>query len=188
MGMSSPEPIYHTAEMVRALIDESHAWPRHETVYGELLVSPAPRLLHERVTMRLAVELALYLRRELVGEVLRSPSDISWGRADVLVQPDVFVVPPGLASTARWAEVRHLLLAGETLSPSTARHDRFTKRRLYQQQGVPTYWIVDADQRHVEVWTPADDFPRFERERLVWRPDGATAPFTLDLAVLFRDG
>ena len=188
MGMSHPDPIYHTADMVRALIDESHAWPRYETVYGELLVSPAPRVRHERVTMALAAKLWQYLEREPVAEVMRSPADISWGRADVLVQPDVFVIPVGLASADGWVAVRHLLLAAETLSPSTARHDRFTKRRLYQQQGVPLYWIVDADARHVEVWTPADDFPRFERERLAWHPDGAATPFTLDLAALFRDG
>ena len=188
MGMSAPEPIYHTADMVRALIDESRAWPRYECVYGELLVSPAPRVLHERVTMRLAVALAKYLEREPIGEVMRSPADISWGRPDVLVQPDVFVVPPGLPNAAQWLDVRHLLLAAETLSPSTARHDRFTKRRLYQSQEVPVYWVVDADARHVEVWTPADDFPRFERERLVWHPEGAAAAFELALPELFRDG
>ena len=48
------------------------------------------------------------------------------------------------------------------------------------------YWVVDADQRSVEVWIPADDFPRFERERLVWRPPGAAEPFALELEALFR--
>jgi Uma2 family endonuclease len=134
--------------------------------------------------MRLAHKLAAYLEREPVGEVMRSPADISWGRPDVLVQPDVFVVPAGLPSTARWGDVRRLLLAAETLSPSTARQDRFTKRRLYQAQRVPVYWVVDADARRVEVWTPDDDFPRVERERLVWHPAGAGAPFELALDAL----
>jgi Uma2 family endonuclease len=187
MGMSSPETIYYTADMVRDLIDEARPWPRYECVYGELLASPAPRFLHERVTMRIALELGIYLKREPVGEVMRSPADISWGRPDVLAQPDVFVLPPGLSSSSRWIEVRHLLLAVETLSPSTQRHDRFTKRKLYQNQGVPLYWILDADDRHAEVWTPADEFPRFEREQLVWHPDGALTPFVLSLEELFRD-
>jgi Uma2 family endonuclease len=185
--MSAPEPIYYTADMVADLIDESRPWPRYECVYGELLVSPGPRFLHERVTMRLALALGAHLRREPVGELMRSPADIRFGRKDVLVQPDVFVIPRGFPNTTQWIEVRHLLLAAETLSPSTARHDRFTKRRLYQQEGVPVYWIVDADARHVEVWTPADDFPRIERERITWHPDGATTPFALDLAELFAD-
>ena len=37
---------YYTADMVRALPDDGN---RYETVYGELLVTPAPRLLHQLV-------------------------------------------------------------------------------------------------------------------------------------------
>jgi Uma2 family endonuclease len=51
---------------------------------------------------------------------------------------------------------------------------------------VPLYWIIDGDGRQVEVWTPADAFPRIERDRLVWQPEGAVAPFTLSLQELFR--
>ena len=67
------------------------------------------------------------------------------------------------------------------------RHDRFTKRKLYQDRGVPLYWILDADDCRAEVWTPSDEFPRLEREQLVWHPDGALTPFVLPLAELFRD-
>ena len=56
---------------------------------------------------------------------------------DTLVQPDLFVVPLGEARTLDWSQMRTLLLAVEVLSPSTARADRFTKRRLYQEVGIP---------------------------------------------------
>ncbi len=78
-----------------------------------------------------------------------------------------------------------LLLVAEVLSPSSARGDRFLKRLRYREAGVPLYWVVDGDERTVEVWTPADDFPRLERERLVWRPQAAREPFTLSLEELF---
>jgi len=81
-----------------------------------------------------------------------------------------------------------LLLAAEVLSPSNARHDRFTKRRLYQAERVPLYWIVDADDHSVEIWTPDAHFPHTERESITWRPAGAAEPFTLRLADLFRSG
>jgi Uma2 family endonuclease len=54
------------------------------------------------------------------------------------------------------------------------------------EAGVPLYWIVDGDGRQVEVWTPGDAFPRLERDRLVWQPEEAGAPFTLALQELFR--
>ncbi len=80
----------------------------------------------------------------------------------------------------------HLLLVAEVLSPSSTRFDRFVKRRRYQEAGVPVYWIIDGDEGAVEVWTPADAFPVFERERLAWHPAGATRAFTLEIEQLFR--
>src|SRR5207249_541449 len=134
---------YYTADMVRALPDDGH---RYETVHGELLVTPAPGLEHQYVVLELAARLRDYLRIRPVGHVLISPADISWA-PDVLVQPDVFVTAVAEARTFDWQQIKTLLLAIEVLSPSTSRYDRFTKRRLYQEYGVPWYWIVDIDGR-----------------------------------------
>jgi Uma2 family endonuclease len=123
--------------------------------------------------------------REPVGTALVSPADISWGRTDVLVQPDVFVVPGRAGVDLEWAHVHGLLLAVEVLSPSSHRADRFTKRRAYQERAVPLYWIVDGDARQVEVWTPEAQVPVLERERLHWHPVGAMQPLTLPLGELF---
>ena len=175
--------------MVRDLITEDRAWPRYETIYGELHVTPAPRWSHQLVVGRVHVELASYLTRERVGVVLVSPADISWGRDDVLVQPDVFVVPIDEARTVHrenaWPFVRDLILAVEVLSPSSSRYDRFTKRALYQRMGVPSHWVVDGERGEMEAWTPEHHFPEVERERLIWHPDGAEAPLTLDIPALF---
>ena len=180
MGMAAPA--YYSAEMVRQLPDDGN---RYEVVHGELLVTPAPRLAHQLLVKRLLVALDAYLERAPVGQVLSSPADISWG-SDVLVQPDVFIIPSEEARLLEWSKIRHLLLAVEVLSPSSTRADRFTKRRLYQEQGVPTYWLVDGDAGLVEVWTPGAEFPLSERQRVMWRPQGAETPLILDLAELFR--
>ena len=180
MGMAAP--IYYTADMVRALPDDGN---RYEVVYGELLVTPAPRPWHQIVVHRLSVALELYLRQQPAGVVLSAPADISWG-PDVLVQPDVFVVPADEARTLTWSRMRTLLLVAEVLSPSSVKGDRFLKRLRYREARVPLYWVVDGDDRSVEVWTPGDDFPAVERERLIWRPSGVVEPFTLTLEELFR--
>ena len=180
MGMAAP--VYYTADQVRAMPDDGN---RYEVVYGELLVTPAPRPWHQIVVHRLSVALELYLRTEPVGIVLSSPADISWG-PDVLVQPDVFVADLDEIRALTWSSVQTLLLVAEVLSPSTTRGDRFLKRIRYREAGVPLYWVVDGDEEVVEAWTPSDDFPVVERERLVWYPAGAGAPFTLSLEELFR--
>jgi Uma2 family endonuclease len=180
MGMAAP--LYYTADMVRALPDDGN---RYEVVYGELLVTPSPRLWHQVLVQRLSQSLGNYLERERVGVLLNAPADISWG-LDVLVQPDVFVAAVPEARTLTWNKVRTLLLVAEVLSPSTARADRFLKRLRYREAGVPLYWVVDGDEQSVEIWTPADDFPRVEREALVWHLAGVREPFTLALEELFR--
>lgn len=180
MGMAAP--IYYTAEMVRALPEDGN---RYEVVHGELLVTPAPRPWHEVVWGRLFDALRAYVRAEPVGYVFGSRSDISWG-PDTLVSPDIIVVPLEEARTLEWARMQHLLLVAEVLSPSSTRHDRFTKRRLYQEQNVPLYWLVNGDEQMVEVWTPGAPFPQVEAEQLLWHAPGASAPFTLALQELFR--
>ena len=180
MGMAVP--VYYSAEMVRKLPDDGK---RYETVHGELLVTPAPQLWHQEIVTRIAEVLRAYLRRVPCGHALVSPADISWS-PETLVQPDVFVADLEEARTGEWSRMKTLLLVVEVLSPSTARQDRFTKRRLYQEVGVPLYWIVDPDQKAVEVWTRDAQFPAVERERVVWTPKEAEKAFELELEELFR--
>ena len=96
------------------------------------------------------------------------------------------MVPLAAARTMDWARMKDLLVVVEVLGPSTVRPDRFTKRLEYQRQQIPLYWIVDSDERCVEVWTPDATAPAFELEQLTWHPPGAARPFELTLAELFR--
>ena len=180
MGMVAP--VYYTAEMVRALPADGN---RYETVHGELSVTPAPRVWHQVVVERLHSAIAAYLRRHPEWLLFAVPADISWA-PDVLVQPDLFVAPVTEVRTLDWSRIRHLELVAEVLSPTTTRADRFTKRRLYQEVRIPAYWIVDGDERFVEVWTPEASLPTVERDRLEWRPAGAADSFGLSLPELFR--
>ena len=167
--------------MVRALPEDGQ---RYEVVHGELLVTPTPTMPHQRVVTRLVVALAPYCERLSLGEVLTSPADVSWGE-DVLVQPDVFVTARDEAGLSEWSSLRTLDLVVEVLSPSTAKQDRFQKRRLYQRQRVETLWIVDIDRALVEVWTPDAIMPLARTEELVWHPPGAAKPLVIPVPGLF---
>ncbi len=103
-----------------------------------------------------------------------------------MVEPDLFVVPLVDGREPRtWEEAGRLLLAVEILSPSTARADRQVKRRLYQREAVPEYWIVDVDARLVERWRPEDTRPEILSERLLWQPDTAHPALEMDLPRYF---
>lgn len=182
MGM--PATARWTVEMVRVLPDDGK---RYEVIDGELFVTPAPSRQHQRGVRELVVRLNEYLRANPAVEVLASPADISAGER-ALVQPDVFVVPRRDGPMLRgWEEMCSLLLAIEILSPTTARADRHAKRRLYQQECVPEYWIVDVDARLIERWRADDERPEILTERIDWSPRAAHPPLIIELAVYFRD-
>ena len=171
-----------TAEMLRALPDDGK---RYEIVHGELLVTPSPSFTHQRAVRALLGLIDAYLQTGRRAEVLSSPADIEL-QADSIVQPDLFVFPTvGRKPLRDWSDIGPLLLAIEVLSPSTARYDRIVKRRLYLEQQIPEYWIVDCDARCIERWRPGDERPEILTERIEWRSPGPSSPLTIDLAVFF---
>jgi hypothetical protein len=52
---------------------------------------------------------------------------------------------------------------------------------VYQEFGVPWYWVVDIAGRAGEIWTPHATSPVIERERLVWHPPGVAEPLAIGL-------
>ena len=183
--MAMPLANYFSADAVRALPDDGN---RYETVHGELLVTPAPGGFHQLVLTRLATTLGRYLEDHGLEALLTSPADISWG-PDTLVQPDLFIgdLAPLLRS-GKWSDVRNLYLVIEIMSPSSVRADRFTKRRLYQEQRIPDYWVVDVERRLVEVWMPDALFPAVESAQLSWRHPDLDVDCAIDLTKLFHFG
>jgi Uma2 family endonuclease len=171
----------------RYTVDEVLGFPadgnRYELVDGQLLVTPAPSVVHQVVVGRLYLALAGYLERRPDVVLLFSPADISWDR-EKLVQPDLFVVP-ATEVTRSWKTVRTLLLAAEVISPGSARGDRLLKRQLYQRQGVATSWIVDPDAQLVEIWRPADERPEVVADVLRWRVAPDADELAIELVELF---
>ena len=170
-----------TAERVRALPDDGL---RHEVVDGEHLVTPSPRALHQIALSELEAPLRPYVLEHDLGRVLQSPADIEFDPR-TLVQPDLFVTSQRRVRS--WADAQPLRLAVEVLSPSTARADRFVKRRRYQRAGVSEYWIVDLDARLVERWCPGDERPDVLAETLTWHPEPSLPPLSIDLARFFAE-
>lgn len=171
-----------TVEMVHALPEDGN---RYEIIDGELFVNPAPRFLHQYAVGALFVRLAAYAREHRIGIALASPADMIFG-PQTLVQPDVFVSLPFEGRVPRdWSEVR-LLLAVEVLSPSSQRADRMVKRRLFQRERVPEYWVMDVDARLVSRWRPDDARPEEIDGRLEWAPEPGLEPLVIELPEFFE--
>ncbi len=185
MAMPAIRRRWTTAD-VRALTSEERAWPRYEFIAGELLVTPAPGLIHQIATTEVWTVLEAYLAREPIGLAVTSPSDLEL-KPGTITQPDVFVIPAEtriMADVLQWPDVKSLLLAVEVLSPSSLRADRVKKRDFYLDNGAEEYWIVDLDAQLFERWRPAQETPELLRDRFEWAPRGGE-PLVMDIPALF---
>ena len=138
---------------------------RCQLIDGELILAPSPTTRHQRISLRLAVELTQHIERTGLGEACIAPLDVVFPDREVY-QPDILFVSNerrGIITEANIQGAPDLVV--EILSPSTQRHDRGHKQNVYAERGVREYWIVDPDARTLEVlsagangWTPTTTF------------------------------
>ena len=168
MGMALSVPRY-TVDDLDNFPDDGN---RYELLDGMLLVTPAPRAVHQIVASRIATTLASRIgpRAHVVG-----PGAISVPPGTQL-QPDVLVYPSRFSPETDWAEVTEHWLAVEVLSRSSRIYDREFKRDAYFALGVAEVWLVDIGDHSVEVCR-ARGAGVTVRDVIAWRPS------TLDLIV-----
>jgi len=176
------------AEFAR-LPSETNA--RYEVIDGALFVTPAPGTPHQEIVMRLSVLLYGFARQHGLGKVFGNPLDVLFAEGDY-VEPDILFVGRDRADilSDRGVEGPPDLVV-EVLSPSTAARDRGIKLERYRHFGVPEYWVVDMDERLVEVWRLADGAaePVVIREggTLWWRPVAGGPALEITVAELFEE-
>ena len=181
-GHGTRDARHWTRDAVLALPDDGQ---RYELVSGTLVVTPAPRGLHQRAVAELYLRLQEWLGRHPVAHVLFSPADITLGEDEIL-QPDLFVYRTASGAPLRdWTDITELLLVIEVTSPGSARYDRELKRRRYQRAGIAEYWVVDLEGRMVERWRPGDEAPETITDELLWQPAPGGPGMVLDLEAFF---
>ena len=130
---------------------------RHEIIDGVHYVTPSPNLRHQELIGRLYLSLGAFLEdRPDKGRLFLSPFDVVFSFHDV-VEPDLVFVGPDQLDILTAQNIQGTpALVVEVLSPSTRKHDREVKRRLYERTGVREYWLVDPDVNTVNVDRRAD--------------------------------
>lgn len=133
-----------TAADLETMPDDGH---RYELLDGSLIVTPAPRFLHQELSGGLFALLRSKMPADLV--VLCAPFDVMLDDLTVL-QPDILVAPR-TAFTTRNLPVAPLL-AIEILSPSTRAIDLGAKKLRYESAGCANYWAIDPDEPSITAW------------------------------------
>jgi Uma2 family endonuclease len=155
---------------------------KYELLHGELFVTPPPEPDHETAIARLHRLLVPFVEKHGLGLVFSGHPAIR--TSDSHVEPDLIIRQPP-PRKSRWEAALLPILVVETLSPSTRRRDRGPKREFYvKEKRIPTYWIVDTDERSITVVRPgAADV--VVTDRFEWLPDGVTDPLQVNLDDVF---
>ena len=118
---------------------------------GVLVMSPAPHPDHQRIVRNFILKLHHFVAERKLGEVLFSPIDVVLAPRRV-VQPDVLFVSQSRKGIIQKQVNGAPDLAMEVISEGSWQRDRVHKKALYEQSGLPEYWIVDPDTRTIEVF------------------------------------
>jgi len=124
---------------------------RYEILEGELLMSPSPKHLHQKVLGRIFQLINEYVERQQLGELIIAPFDVVISPHNV-VQPDLLFV-----SNQNIEKIKSTHFEGtpdliiEILSSSSLQRDRIIKRKIYARFGLPEYWLVHPEKKYLQI-------------------------------------
>jgi Uma2 family endonuclease len=143
------EEFYTYADILK--MDEQ---TRAEIIDGELFMMAPPSANHQLIVMQLAGQLWQFLRGKPCrvfpapfGVRLFPQEDL---RDDTFLEPDIVVICDPSKITKTGCEGAPDMVV-EILSPSNTRHEMLLKFKKYLAAGVKEYWVVDGEEKTVEV-------------------------------------
>lgn len=125
---------------------EGNNW---ELIYGQAYcMSPAPMIAHQNISSKIAWELQNIFAKCNKCQVLMP---VDWKIAqDTVVQPDNSVICHEPLHEAYITKAPKIIF--EILSKSTAKKDKGLKFKLYEEEGVAYYIIVDTKEKIAKVY------------------------------------
>ncbi|AGL00989.1 Uma2 family endonuclease [Desulfoscipio gibsoniae] len=144
MSITLSDKIYTIEDYMK--LDDGN---RYELIGGKLIMAPRPSYKHQRTAGKIYTRFENFLEKNPIGEAVQEV-DVHLGIE--VIAPDVlFIAKDRLDIVGELYIQAAPDLVVEIISPSTASIDRKKKSKLYFIHGVKEYWMVDPDQRLVEV-------------------------------------
>ena len=129
---------------------------RYELIGGEIIVSTAPRYIHQLLSMRITSQFLDYPKKNPVGEILATPGLIL-SEFDGVIPDLIFITHERRdeilnEDDGKFHGAPEIVI--EILSPGrvNARRDLQIKRELYEIYSVPEYWAVKPQEKEIEVF------------------------------------
>ena len=178
------EPLLTVADLDAFPEDDGN---RYELIEGELYVSRAPGIPHQRVLLNLEIGLSDYLRINPVGILVP-------GAGAIFSDYDAVIPDLAFVRHERWDEVvtgdkftGALDIVIEILSPGTQnrKRDLSAKRKLYANYAIAEYWIVDSENQSVLIFSLRDQ--NFEEVATLTGDEELSSPMLPGFQLKVRD-
>ena len=137
----------------------------YELINGHIVRKSAPTLQHQECSFQITLKLGNYIVEKKLGKLFNAPTDVYLDEFNHVL-PDIFFVSN---KNQKILDYREGVVMGvpdmivEILSPGTMGNDRFDKKKAYKDAGVQEYWLVDPNNRTVEVYQNNNgDFELFD--------------------------
>ncbi len=122
-----------------------------ELIKGVLYMTLPPDYPHNQATADLILHLQKALEKSGYRGQIFVPRTAIWVDEDTYLEPDLMYISDELKASMDPTHWTRADIVVEIISPSTALYDRKTKSDTYQTMGVREMWLVDTEERQIEV-------------------------------------
>jgi len=136
---------------------------RYELIDGVVyIMSPAPSRRHQEISMELSRQFSVYLF-DKDCKIYAAPFDVRLPEGNEKDEDVTTVVQPDLLVVCDLNKLDDRGLRGapdlviEILTPESGGRDKKIKRALYEKHGVKEYWIVNYNEKTVDVYLLNDE-------------------------------
>ena len=161
----------------------------YQLIGGELILTPAPSIYHQIISGKLEFQLRAFVTEQNLGLILDAPVDVCLGETETF-QPDILFIAKERMDIVEPARINGAPdLVVEILSPATAYYDLRKKFKVYERYGVKEYWIVDPEDKSVQVFIHQDGKLVLDQEKGAADEVSSRllAGFTVRLVSIFED-
>jgi Uma2 family endonuclease len=180
------EPLM-TVDDLDAMPEDGH---RYEVIEGELFVSRAPGLPHQIISGNIHHQFKSFLDENPIGRIIATPGLILSQYSGVIPDLVFYTHARGeeIIANDRLNAAPEIVIEILSYGSENVSRDRVAKRQLYAKHNVNEYWIVDSENRSVEIYRLAHQ--GLELSSMLQNDDEITSPalpgFTCRLAKIFE--
>lgn len=139
----------YTTEYIENLPDGERA----ELINGDVYLMAPPNTMHQRISMFLSYKISSYINNKKGRcEIFAAPFAVYLNDDDYnYVEPDISVICDSDKIDRKGCHGAPDFIV-EIVSPSSRQMDYLTKLIKYKQSGVREYWIVDPQDKTIQIY------------------------------------